>query len=188
MNDNYQLFLDHLQLFNATDVKAKDTGEWSNDHFTDETHFPVPSTWMPGGEDNPDSNWWFYHPNDDKTDPTFAGVLVYKSSDDDADTWLSDVLADQVENKDGYKLGDKNTYYGEKNEWKFATFTHDGENGEEITGRIYVTIKNSVPYVLWFEAPTDKFNEEFATHFTIMLDGFRIDDTNSDNTSSSSTS
>ncbi len=56
------------------------------------------------------------------------------------------------------------------------TFTHDGDNGEEITGRIYVTVKNNVPYVLWFEAPTDKFNEVFGTTFTIMLDGFRIDD------------
>ncbi len=176
MDNNYQLLLDHVTLFNATEVKAKDTGVWSSDHFTDETHYPVPTTWMPGGEDVKDSNWWYYHPNDDKTDPTFGAVEVYKESKDDAEKWLSKILGDEVENKDGYDLVSQDTYYGEKNEWTFATFTHNGDNGEEITGRIYVTIKNNIPYALWFEAPTDKFNDLFAKTFTIMLDGFRIDD------------
>ncbi len=176
MDNNYQLLLDHLTLFNATEVKAKDTGVWASDHFTDETHYPVPTTWMPGAEDVKDSNWWYYHPNDDKSDPTFASVLVYKESKNEAAAFLSDVLDEEVANKDGYKLVSQDTYYGEKNEWAFATFTHDGDNGEEITGRIYVTVKNNIPYAIWFEAPTDKFNELFVNTFTIMLDGFRIDD------------
>jgi hypothetical protein len=183
MNNNYQLFLDHLTFFDAAALKAKDTGIWSNDHFTDETHYPVPNTWMPGAEDIKDANWWFYHPNDDKTDPTFAAVLVYKESEDDAATWLADVLDVEVSDQKGYKLVSEDMYYGEKNEWNFATFTHRGDNGEEITGRVYVTIKNNVPYVLWFEAPTDQFGEVFTKTFTIMLDGFRIDDPNPDATS-----
>ncbi len=107
-------------MFSATEVKAKDTGVWSSDHFTDETHYPVPTTWMPGDEDLKDANWWFYHPNDDKTDPTFAAVLVYKTSEDDAETWLSDVLDQEVAGKDGYTLVNEDIYYGEKNEWNFA--------------------------------------------------------------------
>ncbi len=176
MDSNYQLFLDHLTLFSATDVKAKDTGVWSSDHFTDETHYPVPTTWMPGAEDNKDTNWWYYHPNDDPSDSTFAAALVYKESDEDAETRLEAILDADVSSQDGYKLVSQDTYYAEKNEWAFATFTHDDENGNEITGRVYVTVKNNVPYALWFEAPTDKFNELFTSTFTIMLDGFRIDD------------
>jgi hypothetical protein len=176
MNANYQLFLDTTKLFSATDLKAKDTGIWSSDHFTDETHYPVPTTWIPGGEDVQDSNWWYYHPDNDKTDPTFAAVLVYKESEDDAATWLSDVLDQDVSGKDGFEKGTEDVYYGEKNTWNFASFTHLDDNGDEVTGRVYVTVKNNVPYVLWFEAPTDKFNEVFNSTFTIMLDGFRIDD------------
>ncbi len=176
MDNNYQLFLDDLTFFNATEIKAKDTGTWSRDHFTDETHYPVPTTWMPGGEDIKDANWWFYHPNDDNTDATFAGVLVYKESEDDADTWLTDVLDEYIADKKGYILDNEDTYYGEQNTWRFASFTHRGDNGEDITGRVYVTIKNNIPYVMWFEAPADKFLEVFNTTFTIMLDGFKIDD------------
>ncbi|MEP6986933.1 MAG: clostripain-related cysteine peptidase, partial [Chloroflexota bacterium] len=91
VESNYQLFLDHLEFFDATKVRAKDTGVWSSDSFTSETHFPVPTTWMPGAEDVKDSKWWYYHPNDDKTDPTFAAVEVYKSSDDDVASWLTDL-------------------------------------------------------------------------------------------------
>ncbi|MBI1277913.1 MAG: hypothetical protein GC179_07275 [Anaerolineaceae bacterium] len=176
MDANYQLLLDHLTLFNATEVKSKDTGVWSSDHFTDETHYPVATTWMPGGEDVKDSNWWYYHPNDDKNDPTFAAVEVYGESEDDTATWVDDIVSDKVSEKDGFKLVDTDTYYGEKNEWAYQTFTYNNDDGEEITGRVYVTIKNKIPYALWFEAPTTQFKEVFVSTFTIMLDGFRIDD------------
>ena len=96
---------------------------------------------------------------------------------------LNDLLKEVVADKPDYQLVSQDKYYGEKNTWNFATFTHTGANGEEITGRLYVTIKNKVPYAIWFEAPTEKFNETFTNTFTIMLDGFRIDDPKPDSTS-----
>ncbi len=176
METNYQILLDHVNFFDVLSVSANDTGIWSRDHFTDETRYPVPTAWLPGGEDIKDSNWWFYHPNDDSSDPTFAAVLVFnESDDDDPEVWVSDLVDQEISGKRGFELVSEDTYYGEVNNWSFATFTHR-ENGVDTTGRLYVTIKNNIPYVLWFEAPTEQFGEVFNSTFTIMLDGFTIED------------
>ncbi|MCA0458440.1 MAG: clostripain-related cysteine peptidase [Chloroflexi bacterium] len=179
MEENYQILLDTVDFFDVIAVNEKDTGIWSRDQFTDETRYPVPTTWLPGDEDIRDSNWWFYHPDNDSSDPTFAAVLVFQESDDSTEEWASDLVDQEVSFKDDFEVVEEDTYYGEANTWSYVAFTHS-ENGVDTTGRLYVTIKNDVPYALWFEAPTEQFNQTFNSTFTIMLDGFTIEDPESE--------
>lgn len=177
MEANYQTLTDSLEFFNAQDVEADDTGFWASDIYTDNTRYPVPETWMPGRENG---LWWFYTPDDAEESSTVAAVTVLNSVDDDSAEVLQLLLEEDIEDLPGYDLVNTETYYGEQNTWEQATFTHEGENGEEITGQMYVIVKDGTPYALWFEAPTEEFNDTFRDVFTVMLDGFKISDVEAD--------
>ncbi len=171
----YQLFLDHLNLIDVNAILSKDTGVWGSDSFTDETSYPVAESWLPG-KDN-DNGWWYYRPDNATTGTTFAAVTVYKQTDESASDFLNDILTNEIEPaSSGYSLEGTDTYYGELNTWETAKFSHKGPNGEPISGQVYVTIKNGVPYALWFEAPDKAFDQTFRDTFTVMLDGFTIED------------
>lgn len=170
-DDLYQLFLDHLSFFDAQAIKAQDTGVWGSDTYTAESSYPVREDWLPGFENG---LWWTYAPDNAENSATFANVTVLVETEDDAKAVLESLLSQEVESKDGYKLLGQEVYYGELNTWETARFTHDGPNGEEVTGQLYVTVKNNTPYVLWFGAPSREFTQAFEEVFTVMLDGFEI--------------
>jgi hypothetical protein len=128
---------------------------------------------MPGAEEN---GWWVYHLDDDARDPSIAAVLVFEAGDISAEEKLQQILDDDISNLPGYRLTGTETYYGELNTWETAFFTHEGEDGEPITGRVYVTVKNDAPYLLWFESPSELFDQNFRQYYTVMLDGFKIDE------------
>jgi hypothetical protein len=168
----YQLLHDRLTFFDAQSVKAQDQGLWETDYFTSADTYPVRKDWLPGakGEDG----WWYYRPGDDQTSTTFASVVVLTTESDDAKQLLQDTLDAKISEEPNYQFVTSETYYGENNTWEMASFTHDGPNGEEISGRLYVTTKDSTPYLLWFEAPTDQFDSLLKDVFFVMLDGFKI--------------
>ncbi len=171
----YQLLVDNLTFFDAAAVKAKDTGLWGKDTFTSESHYPVPEDWLPGADNN---GWWYYEPGNATDSTTFAAITVYESSTKSAADFLQDIVLDEeiIPASPGYETTSTQTYYGELNTWETERFTHDGPDGESITGQVYVTIKNDVPYVIWFEAPTADFAQTYRDVFSVMLDGFKIDD------------
>ncbi|MEO8607561.1 MAG: clostripain-related cysteine peptidase [Chloroflexota bacterium] len=167
----YKLVRDKLTFFDAQSVKAQDQGLWETDNYTSADFYPVRKTWLPGADDN---GWWKYRPDDDPTSTTFAGVTVLTDPSDDAASILQNILDTEISKQPNYQFGSSETYYGENNTWEMASFTHDGPNGEEITGRVYVTTKDTKPYLLWFEAPTDQFSQLLKDAFFVMLDGFKI--------------
>jgi hypothetical protein len=178
----YQLLHDRLTFFDAQSVAAQDQGVWKTDHFTSADRYPVHSDWMPGAEG--EDGWWYYHPGDDQTSTTFASVVVLTTESDDAKQILQDKLDSKMSEMPNYELTSTETYYGENNTWEMAAFTHDGPNGEPISGRLYVTTKDKIPYILWFEAPTDQFDGLLKDVFFVMLDGFRITSAETDTATS----
>jgi hypothetical protein len=173
MQRNYETLIGSLEFFNAEEVEAQDSGFWTSDIYTDITRYPVPENWMPGAQNG---LWWFYTPDNVAESDTVAAVTVLNPMDGAAADILQTLLDEEIAGKPGFSLGGTETYYGENNTWEVAFFTHDGLNGGAITGQMYVTVKDGIPYVLWFEAPTAEFGERFRQVFTVMLDGFRIDD------------
>jgi len=169
---NYQLLVDQLTFFNAEEVDARDTGTWTRDTYTDASRYPVPEEWMPGAEDG---LFWYYHPNDDPSDPVTAAVTVLTNRGQDAPEILDILIEQELVVKKGYSQETTETYYGELNTWESVTYTYNGQGGQ-IRGQMYVTVKDDIPYVLLFEAPTEAYAENFRQFFTIMLDGFKIDD------------
>lgn len=173
MQRNYETLIGTLEFFNAQEVEAQDSGFWTSDIYTDISRYPVPETWMPGAENG---LWWFYTPENVSESDTVAAVTVLNPMDGDAAEILQLLLDQEVAGKPGFTLGGTETYYGENNTWEAAFFTRTGANGGPITGQMYVTVKDGIPYALWFEAPTAEFGETFRRVFTVMLDGFRIED------------
>ncbi|MBZ0279105.1 MAG: pre-peptidase C-terminal domain-containing protein [Anaerolineae bacterium] len=170
---NYALLRDTMQFFNATEVEAEDAGFWTADIYTENTRYPVPENWMPGYENG---LWWYYTPENAEDSAVFAAATVLNTMDEDAPEVLDLVLEEEIESFDNYELISKETYYGEQHTWETALFTHEGPNGEEVTGAVYVTVMDEIPYVLWFEAPSDEFADTFRNIFTVMLDGYKIDE------------
>ncbi|MEZ4668869.1 MAG: clostripain-related cysteine peptidase [Anaerolineae bacterium] len=171
---NYQLLLDHLYFFDAKAIKDEDTGLWTRDVISDITRYPVRENWMIGAQDGV---WWKYYPDDDASSSTFAGVLYLDYVTLDSKGLLDYLMQPEIPSKPNYVEQGRETYYGEQETWEAVYFTHDGPNGESITGRLYTTVKEGVPYALWFEAPTEEFSQLFRDVFTVMLDGFTIDST-----------
>jgi hypothetical protein len=153
-----------VTLFDAAAVNAQDSGVWDSDSYST-AEYPVPKDWMPGADSG---LWWVYQGGPD----TLAGVSVLKPDTDDAPTILNALLAQELESKPEYHLDATDTYYTENNTWAVASFTHQNENGDAISGRLYVTVKDGTPYALWFEAPTGSFDQTMQDTFQIMLDGF----------------
>lgn len=168
---NYEILRDSIQFFNAVDVEDNDTGFWTTDIYTENTRYPVPEAWMPGFENG---LWWYYTPDGEEDSTTFAAATVLNSMDEDAAEVLDLVLEEEIESLDGYELGVKETYYGEQHTWESASYTFEGDNGDEITGVVYVAVQDDLPYILRFEAPSDEFVNTFRTIFTVMLDGYKI--------------
>jgi Clostripain family/Bacterial pre-peptidase C-terminal domain len=171
---NYQLVLDYLFFFDAQSIKDADTGVWTRDSISDIARYPVRENWMPGAEEGV---WWKYRPDDKADSTTFAGVLYMDFVTLDSKGLMDFLLQPEIPSKPNFVAQGQETYYGEKETWEALYFTHEGPNGEAITGRLYTTVKEGVPYALWFEAPTEEFNLLFRDVFTIMLDGFTIDST-----------
>ncbi|MBZ0241506.1 MAG: hypothetical protein K8H77_12800, partial [Cutibacterium acnes] len=167
----YQIIRDTLTFFDAESVRDQDTGLWETDGYTGDDFYPVRKDWMPGADSN---GWWTYRPDDDQTSTTFAAVTVLTDPSDDAADILEQMLETEMESLPNYELVSTETYYGENNTWETASFTHDGPDGEAISGRVYVTITDSKPYLLWFEAPTEEFDGLLKDVFFVMLDGFKI--------------
>lgn len=171
-DSNYELLLDTTTFFDAVALAEQDTGFWGSDFFTEETRYPVPQGWLPGGEDG---DFWYYRPDNADSGPTFAAVSVLTGLGDDPAGSLPVVLEDYVEDLEGYDLQGTETYYGELNNWEVATFSHEDAQGGKVTGRVYVTVVDGKTYALWFEAPEADFNGTFRDVFTVMVDGFKIE-------------
>jgi hypothetical protein len=157
-----------VSFFDGKAVNARDTGIWESDSF-DIADYPVLKDWLPGEQGE---LFWVYQ--DQKSPDTLAGVTVLKPDTDDAPTIVNALLKQAIESKPEYHLLGTDTYYGENNTWALAAFTHQNESGAAITGRLYVTVKDGTPYVLWFEAPTDTFDQTMQDTFAVMLDGFMV--------------
>jgi len=169
----FQLLQERVTFFDAQSVEAQDSGLWEIDIYTDNDRFPVRKDWLPGGEDG---LWWYYHPGDDPSSTTFAAISVLIDPSDSAAQTLQEILDQEVAGLPNYQLVGTETYYGENHTWELANFTHDGPDGAPITGRLYATTSEAgVPYLLWFEAPSDAFDTLLKDVFFVMLDGFKID-------------
>lgn len=171
-DSNYELLRETTRFFDAVALAEQDTGFWGSDYFTEETRYPVPESWLPGGQDG---DFWYYRPDDADSGPTFAAVSVLTGLGDDRSAALQAVLEDYVEDLEGYDLQGTETYYGELNNWEVATFSHEDADGGKVTGRLYVTVTDGRTYALWFEAPEADFNGVFRDVFTVMVDGFKIE-------------
>jgi hypothetical protein len=168
LDSQYELLTSSLEFFDAAAVEAQDTGAWTSDLYTEETRYPVRTSWMPGFESG---LWWFYTPDGDPDSTTFAAVTGLVETEDEAGVVLDDLLAESVEDKDDYELLGKEIYYGENHTWQLAYFSHS--NGD-IVGRMYVMVIGNTPYALWFEAPLDDAERFFRTVYEPMLDGFKV--------------
>src|SRR5262249_6379566 len=166
----YKLLRDKLTFFDSQAVNAQDKGVWESDFLDDHERYPVRKDWLPGAQD---VGWWYYRPGDDQSSTTFAAVTILEGKSDDAAQKLQNILMQEIADKPNYQLVNTETYYGENNTWESASFTHDGPNGEAITGRLYATTKDGVPYLLWFEAPSEQFDQLLKDVFFVMLDGFK---------------
>jgi hypothetical protein len=160
------LLKDGVTLFDAAKVNAQDSGVWDSDSYST-AEYPVPQNWMPGADSG---LWWVYQGGPG----TLAGVSVLKPDTDDAPTILNALLSQEMESQPAYYLEATDTYYTEDNTWAVASFTHQNKDGDAITGRLYVTVKDDTPYALWFEAPTESFDQTMQDTFQIMLDGFTV--------------
>jgi hypothetical protein len=168
----FDLMQETLTFFDATAVNEQDQGQWEIDVYTDNDRYPVRKDWLPGANDG---LWWYYHPGDDQTSTTFAAITVLTDVSDSAAQTLEEILDQEIEDKPNYELVNTETYYGENQTWESASFTHDGPNGEPITGRLYATVtEDGIPYLLWFEAPSEEFDQLLSDVFFVMLDGFKI--------------
>jgi hypothetical protein len=157
----YQTLLANVSLFDGASVQAVGAGEWDWDLYTDETYYPVPTSWMPGAEG--DFGWIYSVPD---VEGAFAGVAVFPADGSDAATLLEDLLFTVAPD---YVLDSVETYYGENHTWEVASYTKDG-----VVGRLYLTVENDMGYGVWFEAPADSAETLFADYFEPMLDGFKI--------------
>ena len=166
----FSLLRDQTTFIDGRAVKAQDTGNWSYDYYTDNDTYPVRGDWMPGADGG---LFWFYRPGDDQTSSTFAGITVLTDESDDARATLDKILDEEVAGMPNYFVMDSDTYYGENHTWEWSSFTHDGPNGEVISGRMYATLVDGVPYLWWFEAPASDFDQLMQDVFFVMLDGFK---------------
>jgi hypothetical protein len=167
----YDLLLETVTFFDANEVAANDTGFWASDFYS-ASDYPVPETWMPGGDDG---LFWYYHPDDDTNNPVFAAVTALTNEDLDNTGALELLIEDELEDLDDYEQGDIVTYYGENHTWEAVNFTFTNQDNIEMRGQLYVTVFEGQPYAIWFGAPIEEYNQLFNDIFTVMLDGFLIE-------------
>lgn len=168
----FEILRDNTIWVDGQAVKDQDTGLWSYDIYTSNDTYPVREDWMPGAQDG---LFWYYHPDNDPSNATFAAVTVLQDESDDAVDTRDDILAQEIEGLSGYNLELTDTYYAENHTWEWAEFTYEGPNGEAMTGRLYATTIGGRPYLWWFAAPGEEFEQTFKDVFTVMLDGFKGD-------------
>lgn len=160
----FELLRDNLTFFDATEVRASDTGIWSRD-YGPSADWPVLSDLLANAQDK--DIWRFYRGG---SWPGF--IAVSESAGVQASTVLGSLLLEYVPGSDFEQIA-RDVYYGEINTWQMAVYRRT-QNGTPMIGGMFVTVSNGTAHTIWFELPEAEAEAQMQAVY-VTVDGYTLD-------------
>jgi hypothetical protein len=166
----YELLRDSTVFFDPADIAKLDTGKWYTD-FTDNASFPVLEDW--GTPFLFDNEWRMYA--EDGSDSTIVNIAITERPANNASDVIGDLLVEYFSDAPQMQMRPQSTYYGEENTWEYIIFTNPANDGTTTISGIYVTVRDGIAHIIWWDAPESRI-DQLAPSFFVTIDGYTIFD------------
>jgi hypothetical protein len=167
-DSTYELLRDTTVFFDPADIAKLDTGKWYYD-FSDNASFPVLEDW--GSPFTFDEVWRMY--TEDGNSETIVNIALTERPANSASDVIGDLLVEYFSDAQGMQMQPQRTYYSEANTWEYVTFTNTASDGSLVVSGIFVTVRDGIAHIIWWDAPESRIAQLIPT-FYVTIDGYTI--------------